>query len=404
MNILIFELNHAGHRMSVVGMLITALSKLKKQGAAISSISVLTSSTALSSDEFKEQLSGLPNFVHVKGIDVGPEPSRPLAAALQKSRLLHSYLGRHPVDHLYVPYADGLLQIECARKWLRWKPLPSTLNSEALLMRSLYAYPGQKLLPRLLSYWSVRFSPFTVLHLNDPYAIEMLMARNDPVLKQVALIPDPLTELQFSDKNEARLKLDIPQKGQLIGCVGAIDRRKGIDSLIKAFQNLPTGPTRRLFLAGKHSPEIRAQLDQVNSSQIISIDRYLSEQELALCISALDVVVTPYPAFVGSASIVTRAATAGKVVVGSDFGWMRSIIERFGLGICCDTRSQASLSAAMAQALERAESFVPKSSARWFADYSAPANSYAHWTDLIRRKLGLPADEQKLNWPGTSGL
>lgn len=404
MKVLIFELNHAGHRMSVVSMLITALTELKELGADITSVTVLTSAQALLSEEFTVQLGSLPGFVQVEGIETPPEPKNPLAAAIRKSKVLHRYLANHQVDHLYVPYADGLLQVEALRNLLRFNPLSRKLDSEALLMRSTYAYPGQKLLTRLVSYWSVKLSPFTVLHLNDPYAIEVLVARNDSVLKQVALIPDPLTALRFSDKVLARRALGLPEDGQLVGCVGAIDTRKGIDKLIKAFQALPSMPDCRLLLAGKHAAAIHTALAEVDDPRIRSIDKYLSEEEFALCISALDVMVTPYPDFVGSASIVTRAATAGKVVVGSDFGWMRSIIGRFGLGICCDVSSQTSLTSAIVQALEPAEGFEPSPSASRFIAYSAPENSYAHWTDLIRRKLTMPPDQQMVKWPSASDL
>lgn len=404
MKIVIFELNHAGHRMSVVGMLITALTELKEQGANITSVTILTGAQAPSSEEFKVQLGSLPDFVHVEGIEVPPESKYPLAVALQKSKLLHRYLANHQVDHLYVPYADGLLQVEAIKNLLRLNPLSRKLDSEALLMRSTYAYPGQKLVTRLASYWSVKFSPFSVLHLNDPYAMDVLKARQDSVLKQVALIPDPLTALRFSDKAQARRALGLPEQGQLVGCVGMIDTRKGIDKLIRAFQALPALPDRRLLLAGKHAAPIKVALGEAGNPQILSIDKYLSEEEFALGVSALDVMVTPYPDFVGSASIVTRAATAGKVVVGSDFGWMKSIIGQFGLGVCCDVSSQTCLSSAIVQALEQAESFEPSPSASRFVAYSAPENSYAHWTDLIRRKLGMPAGEQMVKWPGDSGL
>lgn len=404
MKVLIFELNHAGHRMSVVSMLITALIDLKELGAAITSVTVLTRAQALSSEEFRVQLGSVPGFVQVDSIEATPEPKNPLAAAIQKSNLLHRYLANHQVDHLYVPYADGLLQVEALRNLLCINPLPRKLDSEALLMRSTYAYPRQKLLTRLVSYWSVKLSPFTVLHLNDPYAIEVLKAGNDSVLKKVELIPDPLTALRFSDKRQARLALGLPEDGQLVGCVGAIDTRKGIDKLIKAFQALPPMPDCRLLLAGKHAAAINAALEKVDSPRIRSIDKYLTEKEFALSISALDVMVTPYPDFVGSASIVTRATTAGKIVVGSDFGWMRSIIGQFNLGICCDVSSQTSLTSAIMQALERAEDFEPSPSASRFVAYSAAENSYAHWTDLIRRKLTMPPDQQMVKWPSASNL
>ncbi len=57
----------------------------------------------------------------------------------------------------------------------------------------------------------------------------------------------------------------------------------------------------------------------------------------------MDVIAAVYPQHTGSASIVIRAAAAGRPVLGSDYGWIGRTIEKHGLGLACRPSDESSI-------------------------------------------------------------
>src|SRR5690606_7657828 len=161
-------------------------------------------------------------------------------------------------------------------------------------------------------------------------------------------------------------------------------------------------------LVGAHEKEIKDLLagpyaDLVRAGRIISIDRFVESDELGAALKAMDLVCTPYPRHVGSASIVIRAAAAGRPVVGSRYGWVKWAIERFGLGRTCNVENTDELAAALQAELEQAASFRLTSAAeRWLA-YHTPENFAATWTARVRERLGLPPAAAQHTWEWVEG-
>ncbi len=92
-----------------------------------------------------------------------------------------------------------------------------------------------------------------------------------------------------------------------------------------------------MLLAGRATDEVRGLLNErfrslFESGRVFTLDRFLSQEELwAACIAA-DIVCTPYPSHIYSASIVIRAAKARVPSLANDIGWMSETIRRFLTG------------------------------------------------------------------------
>jgi hypothetical protein len=112
----------------------------------------------------------------------------------------------------------------------------------------------------------------------------------------------------------------------------------------------------------------------------------------------MDLVCTPYPRHVGSASIVIRAAGARRPVIGSSFGWVKWAIERFSLGRTCDVENIPALAGTLESGLESAGDFVLSPKAERWVRYHTPENFALTWTVRLRQRLGLAAAPALHSW------
>ena len=269
-------------------------------------------------------------------------------------------------QHVYVPAADHLTQMMSIRGDRR--RLAGDVEMEGLMMRGGFAYPSRgwrQWTQDRLSLAAIERSPWTILHYADPIPHEMLLSRGGSISHRLHLLPDPVESNPWIDRVVARRRLGVPEGGRYLGSVGLMDERKGIDRLLTAFANAPLEPDDRLLLVGQSSRAVRDLLrgsmaDLVRAGRIIAIDRYVDNEEFSAAISALDVVCTPYPQHIGSASVVIRAAAAGRPVVSSTFGWVGMVVRRFDLGWSCDVSDSAALASTLVVGLERSRHFGPR--------------------------------------------
>jgi glycosyltransferase involved in cell wall biosynthesis len=225
-----------------------------------------------------------------------------------------------------------------------------------------------------------------------------------------ALMPDPVDAPTVTRMADARRALCVPPDGRLIACTGMLDERKGVDLLVRAFaracQNNQLRADDRLLLAGLASARVRGILGGacaglVRDGRIIVMDRFLSDEELALALAAPDVVCTPHPSHVGISSIALRALAAGRCVLASDFGWQGWFVERFGLGIACGVRSEEGFAASIGAALDAATDFTRTPTHDALLRFHSPENFRACWTRALRARMGLPVPPGLVSWEET---
>ena len=397
--VLIFEPDHLGHRLSTVRTLIDSLQALREATRRRIVVTVALSADAVTSAEYRQQIHDVQARFETLTVPTLPYGAAPNRIAAVKADALQALLGEHCFDHLYVPYGDGLVQWLGLRRLRGGGRLPPSLTAEAVLMRSGFAYRRSG--PRAwLNLVAIQASPFDRLHVIDPVAFQALERLPRSLRRRLSLMPDPTPAERGVPREVARQALGLPVSGRYVGCVGYQDERKGIPALVAAFGRMRAEPDDRLLLAGSQSPAVRALLATKDDPRIISLDRYLTEDELTQAVSALDLMVTPYTGFDGSASICIRAAGAGRKVLAGRNGWMGSVVPQFDLGWVCEVEDVDSLSAAMARHLPQATAFQGDTRMASFCRYHQPANVSAHWTRLLRERLGLPGTDAALPWPG----
>jgi len=399
LRVLIFEPDHTGHHFLHLGLLIPPLAALGVE------VIVATTEAARATKPYEVYLKPLESSAKIDAW-MPPMAQGGMEIAKQKLRCFGDSIARAKPDWVCVPYADGLAQVLGAARKLGRNPVPRDLEVCGLMMRGLFAYPHtglkQKLAARA-SWQAVKWAPLSQVYILDPIVFNAVMEEGGSFAARCGLLPEPMDPPPAISQADARRKLGIPEDGRYIGCVGLIDRRKGCDLLVRAFAAAKIGASDRLLLVGGHDPEIRQLIagecgELVRSGRIISIDRFVDPDELGAALLAMDLVCTPYPRHIGSASVVIRAAAAGRPVVGSEFGWVRWAIEKFRLGQSCNVESIDALAAALTTGLDAAPGYRLTEGAQRWVRFHTPENFALTWTARVRQKLGLPAAPALHTW------
>ena len=397
--VLILERDPSGHRLTVVRVLIEALVELMNDIETDISITLATTSLALATAEYKNQISDIESTIDLEILPDLVLPTHPLKVAFRKLLDWYTLVRTGSFDHIYVPYGDGLIQLSVLSRLVPGVLQSKATATEAVLMRGSFGYSNARWLTKVIALTGLRYSPFSRIHLNDPVPFQWLVEKGVSVSRKVRLLPDPITPTPKMTRRAARDSLSLDQNMKWVGCVGPADERKGIDLLLQAFSQANLGSNVGLFLAGKQSAVIREKLKRYRGLNIISIDRYLDEGEFVAAISALDVVVTPYPEFLGSASMVIRAASAERFCLAANQGWMRRIVTEMNLGRVCNVRNIDEFAEALRISIEDSADYRLCAKGRAFVEFNSSDNIKAHWTKLLRERFDLPTDSRFLDWP-----
>lgn len=377
-------------------MLLPALRELSDQ------VTLAIPAKSVDTDEYRSQLAPFEGRV-----EIDPWlPTHQCRATWHKPTEVREAIRRSRADYLYVPHADGYAQVIGLHRSLCLPTLPRGIEAEGLLMRGAFAYPQSGVRASIQAELSMRLSmrgPWDRLHLLDPLVYNAVKARGGALADHISLLPDPVPLKLNVSRKEARQRLRLPEDGRYVVSAGALGSRKGTDLLIRAFKQAKRADNDRLLLAGRLTPDMRNLVDHeckelVANDQVIAMDRFISDEEFALAITAADVICTPYRHHIGSASIAIRAASAERFVLASDYGWLGHIVPQFGLGRVCDVESIDVLSSELTSALDDAPSHRWSGSARRFVAFHSEANFAAVWTARLRERLGMPRDEQRMTW------
>lgn len=403
MHVIVYEPNPHGHRFTHVKRLVPALAGVATK------VTLVTSREGAASQEYAVQLKGVESCFAL-------EASMPLGDASDKGYLKHlaANLKRCARDlgaqHVLMPYADGTIQTAGMMRLGGQFSVPTGVEIEGLLMRGAFAYDTR----RGLKAWARRrawlmltgAAPFGLIHHMDPLVVRAIQRESPGLARRVELVPDPVEAYSPPSRREARKRLGIPEDGRYIGCVGLQDTRKGIDRLIRAFLAAKTAPDDRLLLMGGHAKEIKDILageaaQAVSSGRIVSMARYITDEELCLGVAAMDVVATPYPpdgGHSGSSSIVIHAAGQGRMTLGCDFGWVGDTILRFHLGEACNVLDQGVFASAITSSLEKSVTFTLSEGGRRFVEFHRPENFVACFTRRFRERAGAPPAPALRRW------
>jgi len=191
----------------------------------------------------------------------------------------------------------------------------------------------------------VNSGPFSTILCLDGASFDWFRTVKKTGRVRIGRCPDPVEQGFGLSRTECRKRLYLPETAKIVGCIGGINERRGVDLLIKAFCSYGPRIDEYMLLVGKQNETIAALIEKVKQKnpavwkQMRVVNRFVNKEELLVAINAADVIAATYPCHPASASIVIRAATANKPVLGSNRGWVGYVVRKFGLGFCCDVNS-----------------------------------------------------------------
>lgn len=392
--VLIFEPAWNGHHLQYVRMLIEALEDYAEE------ICVVLGRGALDSSEFRTHLSQYSNSTQIRlHAEIPPSPSDSFLSIAARSLVaLRNALRRHPSERAYLPYSDGLLQVLGLSVALGARRMMPLVPIEALLMRGGFAYPISSDKQRIrfdVLYRMAALAPIERLHILDPLVFREVERRGGRLGKVAGVIPEAVEPLPPIAKTEARARLGVPPEGRYVVCAGALDTRKGVDLLLRAALRATLPDDVKVLLVGSIADDLKPtwkQAKAVLGEKLVTIDRYVNEEDFANAILASDVVAVPYRFHQGSSGVLVRAAAANRMVLASDYGWIGWATRTFGLGVAADVTNLEELSRALDESIKHCSSFTLSPAAARFVMYHVAENQKLHWRRGLARSLGRSSD------------
>jgi glycosyltransferase involved in cell wall biosynthesis len=381
MKVMIFTPFWQGHHLDHAALLSHALSPL------VDDVVLLTSRDAVTSPEYQIQLSERPTNLTVDASvgDLQPTGRFPrMNRARRAWDALTSGVERHKPDRLMIPTADFLLP--GSAMFARRLALPAS-RVDALFLVGTFAYAGLPWRYRMrgrMELFSIKHSPFGRIFFLDPLVHEWVRARQPALARRCFLSPDPVSPVPRPDQASSRLRFGIPSSARVIGCVGVLDARKGVDEFVRSFGQCRVRDDYRVFLAGKTDASVmRAYegLSPEHRSRVVHINRLLSSDEFAAAVSASDVVAMPYhyPNHLGSASVLIRAVAGQRPVLAAEKGWTGHVTRKFGLGFIYPSEP-ALRPAAIERAFNEYRSFRLDGAAEGFVQFHSRRAYCDLWT------------------------
>jgi glycosyltransferase involved in cell wall biosynthesis len=394
------EFNPRGHHLIHVRRLIDAVSPY------VDKITVSLSSDAPLMPEYKTQLLPIANKVECDFDNRNMEPTgNYLMYGISYAHAVKAAIEKVSPDYYWMPTADIVAQAMSLTLLWGEQMIPDKMKAECIIHRCSPAYPSDsaaRFIKSRLVTELLKRSTWTRMHVVDHIAYEWMLDTGG-FRSRVYFLPDPIDEIKPISKQVARRRLSLPDGGRYIGIVGAIDGRKGVDRLIEGFKHARLSNDDRLLIVGAATPEVGKVISREKKSaplrdRIIWVNRFVSDEELSLSLSAMDVVCTPYVGHIGISNILLRAQSAQRPVLGCDTGWQGEIIPRLGLGWTCDPTVVNELAKAIEFCLDSAERYEFTDGARRLVKFHSLDNYSAWVTQGIRSENDLNDNATYLDW------
>lgn len=140
---------------------------------------------------------------------------------------------------------------------------------------------------------------------------------------------------------QAKAELDLPVDVPVIAALGGTRYDKGLDLLMTALDKVQVPFS--LLIAGREQEIKRSQIEQLTAGyrdRVKVLLQNLSDEEYCCCLQAADVIALPYRKILtGASGPLVEGAAAGKVILGTDFGSIGTIIRQNHIGYLWDTDS-----------------------------------------------------------------
>lgn len=413
MRALFFEPFHTGHHFAYFARMLPGFLDLPVE------VILATTPEAARSPEFTRSLGPYAGRLRVETCCSVPPRGKRIRNGWHRLRDLERSIAALRPNHVAVLYADGLWQVATTRDWMGRRPWSPDLVVEGWHFRGAFAEPGRRGLKdvaeRRLFRRLLASGLFARLHMHHEilyeHARRWQQARDRRGKGQhasgdasadgsggteVVLTADPLVLFDLVEKRAARERLGLPVDGQIVSLNGMISAWKGALLLLAAYRRRVEQigvNSERLLLAGPHDEQVQAQLSQPpfdawrREGRILSLDRFMSEEEMFLASAASDLVTAPYANHPGRSSVMLWASAAGRPVLGVDRGCIAHVIGAEGLGWTCCVHDDGAFAEAMELALHHEWSESDAARVRRYAEFHSVENYQRISSDLLRRRL-----------------
>ena len=343
----ILEWRHGGHRLAYVAAIVDGAAASGRRAV------LLTDKETLGSPEFSVHLSENKN----QDTRVSKQRIGTVAGMLASLRWLRSN-----AEITVVPEADRFL----ATLILAWLVRALPRNTSVIVMRppvlqraSGHSFKRRQvdsvvvaatgLLKTALMLVCQRISSIDMFLLEDPVATGAQRVWGWPFSSETLRLDDP-SDLIPAGRGIQPVELGSARRDRrVIAIVGSIDSRKQVPLLLRAWESVDKSGEPLLLLAGPHERQVRELVDQqrVADKSILSIDRYLTNEEMAGVIERSSGLAILYDGGVSS-GILTTAVAVGRWVITTENTRTGAIAEANGCAVACNGRPDS-----LANAIDR---------------------------------------------------
>ncbi len=374
MRVMFYAPEYVGHYFAYLARMMPAFAALPIERL------VATVPEALESTEYAATLARFADKLSFATICTqGPQP--PVQSARHRLGELRSAIRATQPDHVIVGYLDGIWDQALAAWMTGRRPWPRELVVEGWVYRTRFGDRSDRRVKarmrRMMFPLLLRSGLFRKLHLDGEQLYDLAKPKSVGAPTEIVLSPNPIAMHEPIARDEARRRLGIATDGTWLSLSGMIARYKGADLLLEAYRHLresKRGEKLLLLLAGPHEEQIAQLLraepfrQWIDVGQIVSINRFVDENEMFLAAAAADLVMAPYPDHHGRSSIILWAAAAGRPSLGTETGGIGYVIRQQNLGWTCDVTNLATLAKSIATAVCAPWSYADASRVRAYAE------------------------------------
>lgn len=182
--------------------------------------------------------------------------------------------------------------------------------------------------------------------------------RSSPSGNLFSFLPTPGPQTYNIPYAEARKKLGLSGDKRVFLFYGGGYRRKGLHLAVEALAKLQGNSSAFLLCAGQqpNDAELAAGMKDLETrGRVMSLNRYVTTEEEALCFCACDVVLLPYIRHFGVSAVLSQAVMAGKMVIASDEELTGRRVRDYHLGLLFPSEDATALAGCLETATRMGE-------------------------------------------------
>jgi len=187
----------------------------------------------------------------------------------------------------------------------------------------------------------------------DVYSLDDAFGFETSPSSRLAGLKDPVDAPRARSRTLARSELGLPEKGSIVGLIGAMDVRKNPGLVARGSAAVLTGADDRLLLAGRLGHGVAEQVEHsgLGTNHVVRRAGYLSDDELIDCVSSCDVLALMYSNHNSASGMMALAAACGVPVLVPAGTKLADLACGLGFGVAVRTE-QSAVSDGIRQALK----------------------------------------------------